>query len=311
MMSGSMRRSQSQSARSHRNVGEVMVLGMGREYHANGGFDLEGSHRMSGAHLQLPPQRRRTAGPGVEYQYYQHHQQQHQQQQEYDQRSHRAFRERESGNIRQQNQHRDKHHRERQHREHITHQAPTAPTPPTNHTVGSTISNPTSGSNVSGDSRNTSGGVTVPPLPPMPMGHQPAFSTYSLHLANTNANTPSATTTTLQTNGNGPDGQASSTTGSTTTTPATNPLLELDTLKFIPKLNSAREHVKKFDKLVGVAFPGASDAGKWGLFTKTLDTVPAPHASGGGGNGGSGTTPIRWVADLSRKGFKEKTGRLQ
>ncbi|PUU74779.1 hypothetical protein B9Z19DRAFT_998399 [Tuber borchii] len=66
---------------------------------------------------------------------------------------------------------------------------------------------------------------------------------------------------------------------------------ELKHLKFTPR-TSAWKHMQRFERLCSLAYPRATDAGKWSLFVKTIDTTNVWGT-------GRGMTPGRWLMDLS------------
>lgn len=75
------------------------------------------------------------------------------------------------------------------------------------------------------------------------------------------------------------------------------PITELATLKFTPRA-SAWKHVQKFERLCSQAYPRASDAGKWSLFVKTID-------SNNPNMWPNGFTPSRWLMDLNDQWIRD------
>ncbi|KAI5841972.1 hypothetical protein DFP73DRAFT_555233 [Morchella snyderi] len=69
------------------------------------------------------------------------------------------------------------------------------------------------------------------------------------------------------------------------------PVTELQHLKFTPR-TSAWKHMQRFERLCALAYPRATDAGKWSLFVKTIDTTNVWGS-------GRGVTPGRWLMELS------------
>ncbi|KAF8462294.1 hypothetical protein BDZ91DRAFT_828605, partial [Kalaharituber pfeilii] len=66
---------------------------------------------------------------------------------------------------------------------------------------------------------------------------------------------------------------------------------ELEQLRFTPKV-TAGAHMKRFERLVALAYPNVSGAGKWKMFVKTLDY---PGLSWGST---TRTTPGKWAVEL-------------
>lgn len=66
---------------------------------------------------------------------------------------------------------------------------------------------------------------------------------------------------------------------------------ELQNLKFTPR-SDAWKHLRKFERLFSAAYPRTSDAGKWSLFVKTIDSND-PNAWP------NRFTPHRWLLDLN------------
>ncbi|KAI5819164.1 hypothetical protein BZA77DRAFT_305929 [Pyronema omphalodes] len=72
---------------------------------------------------------------------------------------------------------------------------------------------------------------------------------------------------------------------------------ELRQLKFTPRSNAVK-HMAKFEKLIAVAYPRATDAGKWSLFVKTIDSND-PNVWK------HGYTPSRWLMELNDQWIRE------
>ncbi|KAF8443342.1 hypothetical protein BGX38DRAFT_1095775 [Terfezia claveryi] len=72
-----------------------------------------------------------------------------------------------------------------------------------------------------------------------------------------------------------------------------NPLRELEQLRFTPKV-TAGTHMRRFEKLVGMAYPGVSSGGKWYvMFVKTLNYPGLWGAN-------CKTTPGKWAIELNK-----------
>ncbi|KAF8532898.1 hypothetical protein BDD12DRAFT_764319 [Trichophaea hybrida] len=72
---------------------------------------------------------------------------------------------------------------------------------------------------------------------------------------------------------------------------------ELANFKFTPR-SSAWKHIQKFERLIATAYPRATDAGKWSLFVKTIDSND-PNIWR------NGLTPSRWLMELNDQWIRD------
>ncbi|KAH0548025.1 hypothetical protein GP486_008233, partial [Trichoglossum hirsutum] len=103
--------------------------------------------------------------------------------------------------------------------------------------------------------------------------------------------------------------------------PPSGPTIELSSLRYHPS-QSATDHIARFEKLVSLAYPNASESRRWNLFAKTLTTPDFHHPPSSNGSSmvserthhrrqassssyvpelaSGGETPSRWLQQVER-----------